>query len=919
MDARAEADAVALLADTHPGRVPPLAARALVAARRSGDAAAAAITQRAWGHALLQTGEMDDAIRHLRSAVTLARRAGLTTGEARGKLAYALVMRGRPRQALAEVEAALRTLDGVAADRARAQRAVILTEIGRHDEALADFQAALPGLRAAGDEIAVSRLLTNRGVLHTHRYAFAAAVADLRAAEAISARLGRPLAVGIIVENLGVAEALRGDVPAALAHIDRAEALIAANGGHVGMAVYDRGVLLLAAGLATEARQAAERAATMMRREGHRLKVPEARLLLAQAAAAAGDWRSAAEHARRATREFTAQHRVEWAALARLTLLQAGVRSGAARPARGADDLVATLTNAGWPAATVEAHLVAAALRPRAADAHLAAAARWAHRRVPAAVRARGWYAEALRRQHTEPARAVAAIRAGLRILDEHGASLGAADLRVHSAAHRRELTALGVRLALRDGRPRRLLEWAERGRASRLGHRPARPPADPLLADLLAQLRGVAFELADAGAAETARLVPRQVALERRIRDHVRTHRATGDVSPGRPVPVDALAAALGDRALVEFVESDGVLHRLTLAGGRLTARPLGPVAPLADLVRRLPFALHRLARPGDARRAAAEALLSGAAARLDAALLPGLPDGPLVISPTGALHSVPWSILPSCAGRPIAVSPSATLWCAADAASQGGARTVAGDSHGARTAETGVGVRVDRAGFARPDGVQASGAGVLVGGDAVAFAGPPGRPEVAVVAGPRLPGAREEARRVAGIHGVTPLLEAPVDQVLGVLARVGVLHLAAHGRLSVGNPLFSDLLLADGPLLVHDLERLERTPHTVSLAACDSGRAAVYAGDELLGLSATLAARGTAQLVAPVLPIPDLATEPVMVGYHERLAAGAPPAVALAATQRALRGADPHVRAAAAGFNCFGHGFVAPFPGGP
>ncbi|WP_373312441.1 tetratricopeptide repeat protein, partial [Asanoa siamensis] len=369
VDARAQADAVALLADTHPGRVPPLAARALSAARRSGDPAAAAIAQRAWGHALLQTGEMDDAIRHLRSAITHSRRAGLTTvaGEARGKLAYALVMRGRPRQALAEVEAALRTLTGVAADRARAQRAVILTEIGRHDEALADYQAALPGLRASGDEIAVSRLLTNRGVLHTQRYAFAAAVQDLREAEAISTRLRRPLAVGIIVENLGVAEALRGDVPAALAHIDRAERLIAANGGHVALAVYDRGVLLLSAGLATEARQAAQRAAVMLRREGHRLKEPEARLLLAQAAAAAGDWRAAADQARVATREFAAQHRVEWAALARLTLLQARLRSGAPPPGRGADDLVTTLARAGWPAATVEAHLVAAALRPRAA------------------------------------------------------------------------------------------------------------------------------------------------------------------------------------------------------------------------------------------------------------------------------------------------------------------------------------------------------------------------------------------------------------------------------------------------------------------------------------------------------------------------------------------------------------------------
>ncbi|WP_203718018.1 CHAT domain-containing protein, partial [Asanoa siamensis] len=510
------------------------------------------------------------------------------------------------------------------------------------------------------------------------------------------------------------------------------------------------------------------------------------------------------------------------------------------------------------------------------------AAARWARRRVPAAIRARGWYAEALRR--TDPARAVGAIRAGLRILDEHAASLGATDLRVHSAAHRRDLTALGIRLALRDGRPHRVLEWAERGRATRLGHRPARPPADPLLADLLAQLRGVAFELADAGAAETARLVPRQVALERRIRDHVRTHAPRGGTPRWTPVPFDALRAALGSRTFVAFVESDGVLHRLVLARGRLRVHAIGRAAPIADLVRRLPFALHRLARPGDDRRAAATALLTAAAARLDAALLAGLGDEPLVISPTGALHSLPLSILPSCAGRPVTVSPSATLWCTAAAAPP----PVVGRPP------------------VRPDPVPRQ-----TRGESAA--------RVAVVAGPRLPGARVEAERVAAIHGVAAMGDATVERVLAVFGAVDVLHLAAHGRLSTDNPLFSDLLLADGPLLVHDLERLERTPHTVSLAACDSGRAAVYAGDELLGLSATLAARGTVQLVAPVLPIPDLATTAVMVAYHERLAAGAPPAVALAATQHALRDADPATRVAAAGFNCFGHGFTAPFSGGP
>ncbi|MEV7802201.1 CHAT domain-containing protein [Microbispora sp. NPDC088329] len=48
--------------------------------------------------------------------------------------------------------------------------------------------------------------------------------------------------------------------------------------------------------------------------------------------------------------------------------------------------------------------------------------------------------------------------------------------------------------------------------------------------------------------------------------------------------------------------------------------------------------------------------------------------------------------------------------------------------------------------------------------------------------------------------------------------------------------------------------------------------------------------------------------ATTPVMVAFHERLAAGRPPAAALAEAQRAVRGDDPRTAAAAAGFVCIG-----------
>jgi CHAT domain-containing protein len=150
-----------------------------------------------------------------------------------------------------------------------------------------------------------------------------------------------------------------------------------------------------------------------------------------------------------------------------------------------------------------------------------------------------------------------------------------------------------------------------------------------------------------------------------------------------------------------------------------------------------------------------------------------------------------------------------------------------------------------------------------------------------VLVAAGPGLPGAADETRAVAAVHGVRPLLppHATVGRVLTEIEGAALVHLAAHGRLVAHNPLFSDLLLSDGPLVAYDLERVQRPPHTVVLAACENARTVVCAGDELLGLSATFLAAGTVQLVAAVLPILDAEAAPVTVALHQLLQQVCPP----------------------------------------
>src|SRR5262249_56132108 len=123
----------------------------------------------------------------------------------------------------------------------------------------------------------------------------------------------------------------------------------------------------------------------------------------------------------------------------------------------------------GGGAARVLAGRLGAGLgRPAEADAHLTAAARHRYRRVPALARAQGWLAEALRAEAAgDRRRLLAACGRGLAILDEHQLTLGASELRAQATAHGAELAALAQRSALAAARPRLLLTWSERWRAT--------------------------------------------------------------------------------------------------------------------------------------------------------------------------------------------------------------------------------------------------------------------------------------------------------------------------------------------------------------------------------------------------------------------------------------------------------------------
>ena len=870
--------------------------------------AVAPVAEWVLGLALHELGESAEAAGHLRRAARLAGRGGDAETEAlaRAGLAISLLSLGRTDAARREIARADAAAPPAARGRVDFLAGLVDQRVGELERALARYRAALPRLRRDGDRHSVARALLNRGTLLAYQGQTDAALADFAEVEALAGTLQLPVLVAMAAHNAGFALGRRGAVGDALAAFDRAGAAYDELGRPprlVAVLASDRCDVLLQAGLADDARAAAESAVAALE-PVDAAHAAEARLLLAQASLAAGDFAAATAEAAEAGDAFRAARRPPWAALAGYVGMQATIRTyeDEVTPPRAllGRSLAAArkLEQQGWRIEALHARTfvgrVALALgRPRVAADELARAAE-ARGRGPVGLRAQAWHATALTRlAQDDRAGAKRALRRGLALVDAYRAELGATELRVGAAAHGEDLARLGLRLALGDGRPWEVLRWAERWRAGALRLPPVAEPATSELADALADLRAAESDLREATLAGTppAALLGRIARLERTVRDRAR--RASGP-GRGRPAagngPGDTrprafasgdLTSALGRRALVEYVNVEGELHAVTVAGGRARLVALGPTARVADEARFLDFALRRVLAPARGRTRGAGAVaappgeagsrphadaggwaeVAAAAATLDGLLVAPLgldPDRPLVLVPTHPLHRLAWAALPSLAGRPVTVAPSAALWLRP----------------------------------ARSRGREHSGGTV-------------------VVAGPDLPGADAEAAAVAGRYPGARLLQgadATVDAVLDALAGARLAHVAAHGRLRSDSPLFSSLALADGALTLYDLERLGSPPATFVLPACNAALPQVTRGDEVLGTATALVGLGVRSVVAPVLPVPDEATTPFVLAVHDGLGAGLAPSEALAAAVTAAAADRPDQRPLAAAFVCIG-----------
>src|SRR6185437_9542074 len=658
------------LVEVDPRRAAVLAAQAMTGAHQAHEKAAESVAARAQGLAAFYLEDLDASVAFLRIAIRLGRQARSTqlAAEARMTLAFVLMWRGRSATAIRMIDSAVGVLHGVNRARAHVQRGAILQQAGRFDEALVDYRTGLPVLRKAHDDRWAARVYVNRGLGRAHRGQFVAAEKDIRNALRLWDGLNLALSVAIGIHNLGYVQVLRGNVPSALAYFDQAETRFRQLGSQVSPLLRDRAELLLSVRLVSEAREAAERAITECLREQRHSILPEARLLLARAEQLGGDVGGALQQARTAARELDGLGHAELAALARVLVLTYELTSDSPRIRTAELERAIAGTGGLWPDVALEARLVAGQRELDRGRADRAVTqlsqAGLSRRRGAATLRARAWYAQALLHQAAgNRAAARSAARTGLRILDDHAAAIAATDMRAHVAGHRVDLASLGLGLAIEDGSARQAFAWAEVGRASHLHNAPA-GRQDEALSDALSELRIVTRDIDESRTAgrPTGALRARQVGLERQIRDHQR-HQRAGHLGVVAAPSVADLSAALRGDAVGEQ------LRVITVVDGHVRMRELGPWAPVLDLADRLPFALHRLARRSASKpsREAAHSLLRATVAELDRMLLgsaPNVGDRPLLVVPTGRLQWLPWSVLPSCAGRPVTVAPSATLW---------------------------------------------------------------------------------------------------------------------------------------------------------------------------------------------------------------------------------------------------------------
>jgi CHAT domain-containing protein/tetratricopeptide (TPR) repeat protein len=861
-----------------PDRFRPVAEALVAEARRARHPGALALALRAVAWA--ERARLDDrsAIRLLDEACRIARRRHLDDTLADLLMSHADVSLelGRTTSARRDLRAAAVLVTGSRTVELDFRWAVLLQNIGRLADAAVIYRRVLSDPAASAPRRV--QAANNLALIESQQGRYGPALRRLSLALPGAAEVG-PVLVADVTQSRAWVTVQSGRFAEGLGLFDEAAEVYRTAGLPLGEHYVDYADVLMELRLLPEAASAARRAVAEFSAAGVSLMTAEAQLRVAQLAMLAGDSAEAIVTSTAAATAFRRQARAAWRARALLVTAEARLKSGTATvsdlaKARAAAERLRTLDTT---AAAVQGFLVtgrlAASLGRRGQAVTALTRAGSLARGMPVLVRLRGRLSSALaasiRHQDSD---ALAHCRRGLSDLARHRGSLPSAELRALASGHGAELGLIGLDVVIRGGSPARVLNWMERSRAAAL--LAVEPPElGEFRADWTA-LRAAQSQLRDDDVngdesgtpahARAALAASEQAVIEDRIRQA--TWRARPVAGPSvAPVTAGALRDHLAGRTFIAYGLHDGNLVAVVIDRRRNKMVTLGPVDPVRAHLRAFLFALRRLAQPRlpeeiAAARASADLRIRTLTELLLAPLkVPA--DAELVIAGVPGLHGVPWSALH---GGPVCLTPSATFWARSALAAQ---------------------IRRDADSSAADGSDRAASSGNARG-------------SVVLVAGPDLPGAVAEVESLAAIHPAAALLKPPdstAEVVAHALGGADLAHLACHGTLRADNPMFSSLLLSDGPLTLQELYARGTAPHRLILAACESGAQVSYAGDEVLGFVSALLARGTAGILASTAVVPDVEAVSLMTAVHRVLVRGATLSRALHEARQSVDTDDP------------------------
>lgn len=849
---------------------------------------------------LAYAGRFEEALAACDEAIAIAEPAVLLVEAARARLASVqpLARLGRYDEALGKGESArgafLALAEPLLAARAEISLGAVYDMRDDPAQALRHYDRALPAL--AEDPARLAQLESNRGIALIGMDQFSQAEDAFQAAVAAFNASGLDWAAAMAEGNLAYLATRQGRLEQALHHFEQARRCVEADEAPMDLArlLAEQADALALLGMPAEAQRMYERALPHLETHGLALEAAQARAGLGRVLLQRDRLDDAEAALSKAASEL--DRLGQEVARARLDLIRAELarRLGRSDEARSlAEDALESLALRPSDAALAHEHLAWRCLEANdvaAAEAHIAAALPVAERLDLAPIRARLLHLRGLARlRHGAADDASRDLQAAVEQIERVRGVLQAERFRTaflgsHLAVYEDAVLAALDRAGGAVDNAFALVERAK-GRALLdvvagavdLVETAEREGADPIEKELLKELArvrgalnwhysrtGDGAELATPADRESWRVtISRLEADFDAVEDRLAAARGVAGIYAPPLDLADALALVPAEAALIEFFVARDEVVAFVLRNGQTTvARRLATLDDLEAHVDRVHFQIGRaVAGAGresppsrgerqlrDVRRELGDLhdqLIAPLAREICGAER-------LIIVPHGPLHALPFHALWDgeqylIERHEIVHAPSASMLAhlAADDRSADDAGAVV------------VGV---------PDGLA--------------------------------PWIEAEARHVADVLGVTPVLgpAATVDRLLSEASAAGIVHLASHGRFAPDRPMASGLKLADRWLTVRDIYAMRLRASLMTLSGCETGRAAVRNGDELMGLVRGCIAAGARSLLLSLWAVNDESTADLMADFYGAYRQGISPAAALRGAQRALLERKPH-----------------------